>query len=741
MKTGQRRRLGRFPEKKERVWPLAAAAIWAGVAAGVKLRPAALTMTVIAVLAAAGMLLLPKFPPGIKKRVKRTTSLAVLLGLAAAGALSGMLLADREQRVREAELPDGQVRITVRAVTAGRGSPDNGSALVKPTAVIRDGESRPWAGPPGWLRGEVSDWRPGQLWEIRTVMRPAPGGGIGRPVAWSGAAKTPRFAGYGGGWPGGAVAGFRNYLLDRLQPHADRGRALLAGFLLGDVSHLENMDVERMRLSGMSHYVAVSGSNVALFLGALFLAAGPLGWNSRRRAVLGLAGLVFFVLLIGPDPSVLRAAVMAGLVLVAIPFGLLPGIWKVMGAGVGMLLLISPELAFSLGFALSVAATAGVVVGSGWFAAVKPRWLGTSLGASCGAQAAVAPVLLLAIGSIPLWSPLANVLSAPLVAAATIIGGLGALTGFGPLLAAGSFFAELVLGVARATAHLPQVGWAVYVLLAACGAGLFWKKTRPAAAMAGAGLVLALTLPAAGGTSGPAFVALDVGQGDSLLLLGADGETILVDGGSDGVLVLEGLARHGVRRIDLLVVSHSHFDHYGGLRDVLAAHPVGMLWYAPFPGQGEGFNGFIREAAARTRVTAPQLGTYRVGSVTLQVIGPRRRYASRNDQSLVAVAEYANTRILLSGDIETIAQGEMPPPPVDILKVPHQGADTSHPEWLTETKARLAVVSVGPNSYGHPSETLLARLSQAGMAVRRTDREGDVVIPLPVGAGQGVTSG
>lgn len=738
MKTGQRRRLGRFPEKKERVWPLAAAAVWAGVAAGVKLRPAALTAVAIAVLAAAaGMLLLPKFPPGIKKPVKRTASLAVLFGLAAAGALSGMLLADREQRVREADLPDGQVRITVRAVTAGRGSPDNGSALVKPTAIIRDGESRPWAGPPGWLRGEVSDWRPGQLWEIRTVMRPAPGGGIGRPVAWSGAAKAPRFAGYGGGWPGGAVAGFRNYLLDRLQPHADRGRALLAGFLLGDVSHLESMDVERMRLSGMSHYVAVSGSNVALFLGALFLAAGPLGWNSRRRAALGLAGLVFFVLLIGPDPSVLRAAVMAGLVLVAIPFGLLPGIWKVMGAGVGMLLLISPELAFSLGFSLSVAATAGVVVGSGWFTAVKPRWLGTSLGASCGAQAAVAPVLLLAIGSIPLWSPLANVLSAPLVAAATIVGGLGALTGFGPLLGAGSFLAELVLGVARATAHLPQVGWAVYVLLAAGGAGLFWTKTRPAAAMAGAGLVLALTLPAAGGTSGPAFVALDVGQGDSLLLLGEAGETILVDGGSDGVRVLEGLARHGVRSIDLLVVSHSHFDHYGGLRDVLAAHPVGMLWYAPFPGQGEGFTGFIREAAARTRVTAPQLGTYRVGSVTLHVIGPRRRYASRNDQSLVAVAEYADTRILLSGDIETIAQGEMPPPPVDILKVPHQGADTSHPEWLTETKARLAVVSVGPNSYGHPSEPLLARLSQAGMAVRRTDREGDVVIFLPAGAGQG----
>ena len=722
----------RLPNRANLVWPAGAAAIWAGVAVGVKLRPAAWPLAG-ALLAGTCVFLLLKtkpLPPSLPALRKATP--ALLLGLAAAGTVSGILLSDREQRVREAELPAGPVRVIVRAVTAGRGSSDNGSVLAKPTAVVRSEGARSWDGPPGWLRGDVSGWRAGQLWEIRTVMKPSPGGGLGRPVAWSGAAKSPRPAGTAGGWPGGAVAGFRNYLLDRLQPHTERGRALLAGFLLGDTSHLERIDVENMRRSGMSHYVAVSGSNVALFLGALFLAAGPLGWSSRRRAVLGLAGLVFFVLLIGPDPSVLRAAVMAGLILVAVPFGLLPDIWKVMGTGVGLLLLISPELGFSLGFMLSVAATAGVVIGSGWFPAVKPRWLATSLGASCGAQVAVAPVLLLAVGGLPLWSPLANVLSAPLVAAATIAGGMGALTGFGPLLWAGSFFGKAVLGVAGATAQLPQVGWTAFILLAAAGAGLAWRRTRPPAALAGALIVLILTLPAAGGTSGPAFAALDVGQGDSLLLLGPGGETILVDGGSDGRAVLDGLSRHGVRSIDLLVVSHSHFDHYGGLGDVLAAYPVGMMWYAPFPGQGEGFARFAEDAARRTRVTVPELGTYRVGGVTLEVIGPRRRYASRNDQSLVVVAGYAGTRILLSGDIETIAQREMPPPPVDILKVPHQGADTSDPDWLKETGARLAVVSVGPNNYGHPSETLLADLAAAGMTIRRTDQEGDVVIPLPV---------
>ena len=205
---------------------------------------------------------------------------------------------------------------------------------------------------------------------------------------------------------------------------------------------------------------------------------------------------------------------------------------------------------------------------------------------------------------------------------------------------------------------------------------------------------------------------------------------MLVDGGSSGSKLHDGLSRFGIRAVDLLVVTHAHHDHYGGLADLIGSVPVGALWYAPFPGQADEFREFIAEARRHTSVGTPGPGGYEVGSIGLEVLGPVRRYASLNDQSIIMVATLGNTRVLLSGDVERIAQGEVPPPAVDILKVPHQGAATSDPEWLVATRASTAVVSVGPNHFGHPSTQLLSDLEDASMMVRRTDQEGDVVIPL-----------
>lgn len=722
---------GRLPDRQARLYLGAAGAVWAGAVLGMRFgwRPLA------AAAAAAGLAALG-----------RRWTAALIIGLGSAGLAAGLLADARQEQAAAAVLPAGEVRLLVEALADGGGGADRGWALVRAAAVKRAGEEgggRPWDGPPGWLRGDVSGWPRSSRWWVTTVMTPLPedqrSGGPGRRAVWEGKAEEADFAGYGGGLPGGQAAGVRSLILERLRPETDRGRALLAGFLLGDVSRLGDMEVEHMRRAGLSHFVAVSGSNVALFLGALFLLSGPLGWSARRRAVLGLAGLGFFVLLIGPDPSVMRAAVMAGLVLSGRAFGLRPDIWRVLAAGVVLLILASPELAFSLGFQLSVAATAGVIVGSGCFRGVRPRWLGTALGASTFAQLSVAPVLLLAIGTIPLWAPAANVAAGPLVLAATGLGAAGVLTGLDPVTAIGAAAARAVLVIAEAAAGLPQIDWRAFLLLLLIGAAALRRCLRPAALLASAAAVAALTVSFSPGLFGgppvrPAFVALDVGQGDALLLLGEGGETLLVDGGSDGLVLRDGLARFGVRYIDLLIVSHAHRDHYGGLAGLIGSVPIREMWYAPFPGQGEQFGEFIASARARTAVSTPRPGRYRVGGVGLEVLGPLRRYASLNDQSIVAVASLGGSRILLSGDIERIAQAEMDPPPVEILKVPHQGAATSDPAWLAGTGASAAVVSVGPNTYGHPSDDLLDGLAAAGMEVRRTDIEGDVVIRLPLPA-------
>lgn len=663
---------------------------------------------------------------------------ALVIGLAIVGMVSGLFLASRTDRALQVDLPTGEVELLVEVLSDGAGAPGTGWVRARIQAVGDRGRIRAWDGPAGWLRGDVSGWQRTSRWWVRTEMEPVddPPGSVdptGRPI-WSGTVSKARPAGVAGGWLGERIAGVRSFIIERLRPDQGPGRALLGGFLLGVTSHLSEIDGESMRRAGLSHFVAVSGSNVALFLGALFMVAGPLGWGSRRRAMLGIAGLAFFVVLIGPDASVLRAAVMAGLVLAARPFGLRPDIWTVIAAGVALLLLAAPELAFSLAFQLSVAATVGVVVGTGWFGHLRPDWLRVSLGASCGAQLAVAPILLMSFGSVPLWSPVANLAAAPLVVAATGLGAAGAVVGADLVVAAGALAARWVLGIAHVAARLPQIGWPLFGFLAAMGLAATRRRLRPAALVASAVVTAVVTLlasPHALGESGPrpAFVALDVGQGDALLLLGEEGETVLIDGGSTGLRIRDGLSRFGIRAIDLLIVSHAHHDHYGGLRDVIGAVPVGAMWYAPFPGQGSAFLSFVEDASAETDVLTPGPGRYRVGSIGIEVLGPVRRYASLNDQSIVLVATLGQMRVLLSGDIERIAQRELEPPRVDILKVPHQGAATSDPDWLVATEAKSAVVSVGPNRFGHPSLELLARLHTAGMDIRRTDIEGDVVIP------------
>ena len=540
----------------------------------------------------------------------RRWSGALVIGLVTVGMVSGLFLASRTERARQVEFPTGEVELLVEVLSDGGGAPGRGWVKAKTLAVADRGRVRSWDGPAGWLRGDVSEWRRTTRWWVRTVMAPIgdPYGRAdptGRPI-WSGPVSGARPAGVAGGWFGARIAGVRSLVIERLRPDLDPGRALLGGFLLGDTSHLSETDGESMRRAGLSHFVAVSGSNVALFLGALFVIAGPLGWSSRRRAVLGIAGLIFFVVLIGPDASVLRAAVMAGLVLLARPFGLRPDIWTVIAVGVGLLLLAAPELAFSLAFRLSVAATVGVLVGTGWFGRLRPEWLRVSLGASCGAQLAVAPILLMSFGSVPLWSPLANLAAAPLVVAATGIGAAGAVVGIDLLVAAGAVVARSVLGIAHLAAHLPQVGWPLSAFLVAMVVAATRQRLRPAALIASAVATAVVTLLGAPGLLGepaarPAFVALDVGQGDALLLLGEGGETVLIDGGSSGLRIRDGLARFDIGAIDLLVVSHAHHDHYGGLEEVIGSVPVGVMWYAPFPGQRPGFRSFVENATAANR--------------------------------------------------------------------------------------------------------------------------------------------
>lgn len=531
--------------------------------------------------------------------------------------------------------------------------------------------------------------------------------------------------------PSGIEAGgelIRARVLGRLEP-LDRGRGLLAGFLIGDTTAVTRVDAEVMRRAGLSHFTAVSGSNVVLFLGLLYLAAGPLSLGPRRRAVVGLAGLPFYAAATGFEPSVLRASVMAGLVLVARLLGIAISPWRVLAFAVGGLAMLVPVLSTSVGFQLSVAATIGVLVGSRWPA--KSR-IGRALSIATGAQVAVAPVLLLYFGTIPLISPVANVLAAPLVTVSTLAGSLGVI-GFGGLIGPAASIAELVLELAHAVSGWPQLGPA-HCMAIACGSVVIWRFDRWRAPVAAGGAVvvaLVVLAPISVIESGT-VVVLNVGQGDSILLSGGDGRFALVDGGPDPVVVVQKLRDYRVTQIDLMVATHVHADHVSGLSGLIGLIPVGEIWAAMEPHGTSTSAGLVAAAEEhRVPIVTPPVGArFDLGDLIVEVLGPVRRYASPNDQSLLLMVTGAERTMLLAGDIETVAQLDHPGLHADVLKVPHQGAATSDPGWLAGVGATESVISVGPNDFGHPAQWVIDVLEEAGSVVRRTDYEGDITVRL-----------
>lgn len=528
-------------------------------------------------------------------------------------------------------------------------------------------------------------------------------------------------------WLGNSVrSAVQTRLLD-----GSEARGLLAGFLVGDISDVRDITLAAMRRAGLSHFVAVSGSNVALYLGVVAAVSIPLGLGPKRRAAIGLVSLPVFVVATRFEPSVLRASVMAGLVLTGRLAGLVLETWQVVAAGVTGLVLFDPWLVASAGFQLSVAATCGVIVGARWPS--RGGWIARTLLVTAGAQLLVAPLLLVHFGVVPLLSPLTNLISAPLVATASVFAAIG-VAGVETLIVPATWMAEWVIMVADDASSWPQLNAIQFVAFVTLGGALALaaRRRREFLAVAAAVVVLIAVLAPGRGLEPAQAAVLDVGQGDAILLAGGEGRYALVDGGPDPVLLLEHLRRYGVRGLELVILSHVHADHATGLQGLFDRIPIGQIWMNVEPHETPASRELLDLAATYQvpiRVVGPG-NEYSLGELKLDVLGPTRRYASPNDQSVVVVATGRQQSLLLSGDVEVFAQRELTGIKADVLKVPHQGAATSDPGWLASMGAKTAIVSVGPNNFGHPSSWVIELLEASGADVRRTDLEGTIVVDL-----------
>lgn len=562
----------------------------------------------------------------------------------------------------------------------------------------------------------------------------------------------------------------RTGLRERLRRGVTRGlppagAALQEAMTLGVRDELGDLR-ELFAAAGLAHVLALSGLHVGLLMAAAGLLLAPLGL--LRYPVLITLDLGF-MLLVGATPSVVRAGVMVAVVLLALWLGagrVEP--WPALGLAGLLTLLARPAWLFDLSFQLSYGAVTGILLFALPFAGALrgdpplPWWhprltIAGSLLTSAAAQALTLPLVAGAFGSIPLLSPVVNLLALPLASLLVPLGFAAGLLGLVALPLAGILntltapLAGALLGVASLGAALPSLTWGevepvgfLYFSLALTAlAFAVHRLLRPWQAL----LVVAAAGMLSGATparhSANEIVALDVGQGDSIVLRLPGRLEVLVDGGGTPFsdyrmgagVVVPALRALGVDELEVVVATHPDLDHIEGLVDVLREMPVQLLVIGVAEPRRPEFRELISVAEERgVPVRAVSRGEQIVlGPAVLEVLNPPPRPYGRSNDDSVAVAVYLEgvPRALLLGDVSHWAEQDLTPPQVDVLVVPHHGsAGSSSARLLAAAQPRDAIVSVGRNGYGHPSQQVLARLARLGARVHTTRDLGAVRLPL-----------
>ncbi|MFQ5532366.1 MAG: DNA internalization-related competence protein ComEC/Rec2 [Candidatus Methylomirabilales bacterium] len=578
----------------------------------------------------------------------------------------------------------------------------------------------------------------------------------------------------GGGRILRGISDIREMMLKRMDdafPGKEGG--MIRAVVLGDRSGISPELREIFVNSGTYHILVISGLHLGFLAGFLYFFSRSIYLPPAAGSMLTVLGVVFYTLLAGGSPPIVRAALMTVLYLFALIVGRERDLWNTVALAAFLLLLWNPLYLFDAGFQLTFTATVAILVALRRWDLSQiprlPRWAVASLVASTAATLATLPLLALHFNRASLIGAVANLLIVPLGGCLTALGMIYSLLlflvpgGIGLLEAGASSVARGMTEVASVFASFPLASFRIYTptplmvltIYALFGLAVFPGVRRRRLALGVTAILLMgqvgwKILPTA--RRGIEATFLDVGQGDAIFLELPGGRTMLVDGGGTlgdrfdiGERVVAPYLWHRwVRRLDLVVLSHPQPDHLHGLQAVLENFSVGEIWESGYPSDSSTYGwlqAFARERGIPLRRISRgeriPLGPGVVVSVLhppRPFLGTGRRHTSTvvNNNSLVLHIDHPKSRLLLTGDIEREGEASLLDSGVvlqtDLLKVPHHGSrGSSSVSFLRHVRPRWAVVQAGyQNRFGHPHAETLSRYVAQGVQVFRTDRDGAV---------------
>ena len=565
----------------------------------------------------------------------------------------------------------------------------------------------------------------------------------------------------------GIVQSVRSAFLSNASGVTPDANGLVAGLTIGVRDLVSQELATEMKITSLTHLVAVSGANLAIVMGAVYLVLAKIGLGRNWRYILALGTMVCYVVLVGPESSVIRAATMAVFVMLGLWLGRGTKPIYPLSLAIIFLLAIDPGLATDIGFALSAFATAGLTLLAQplyelWSQRLwKPLALG--LAATASAQLYTLPVLLYLQPSLPAYSLIANLLVEPVVAPVTILGLLAVLLGL-PL----PFLATLISWIA-------SLGTQWIVLIAEFFANLPFARLHFLPGVAGIALVTALVglvtamviggpsarAPAAAGflaalvfsgawlasdlvrqvsfSRGWQLVFCDVGQGDALLFR-SGGRVGMIDVGREAEPTARCLNSLGIERIDLLVLTHFDADHVGGIY-ALEGVEVEKVIISPFQDDRPLVESVLEFLAATeiTKASNQLQGT--LGDSRWKILSPSataQEAIDSNDASVVVQLEFEDFTLLALGDLGERGQERIlrSQPQLAmrwnskplVLKVAHHGSADQSKVFHISLAPQLAVFSVGKNDYDHPTRTAIDMALASGATVLRTDQSGSIAV-------------